>query len=220
MKREDACAWARERMEAWLDGELPAAEAERFARHLDGCGACAREAALARHVVSELRALPPLACPETIMARVEARRSRGAPAPRPLARLRGWLDERVAVLARPAMATMLVALAAISVFVLTQRDRLPGGAGDYTRAEVETARAEVMVAFAYVGKYSRMTGSILREEMDQGLVKSMDRAMDEAEARVVAEVLVKPIRRAVVESQKEILETLPVDGRSQGGITP
>jgi hypothetical protein len=111
---------------------------------------------------------------------------------------------------------MLVAIAAVTVFVLTQRHRVAGPAGErYTQAEVEAARGELMVAFAYVGKYSRMTGSILREEMGEGLVEPLDRAMTQAAGHVVEEVLVKPVGRAVTESQKEILETIPADGRSR-----
>jgi len=215
MKHDETCKWARERIEPWLDGELTAADAERFARHRDACADCAREAALARRVVSELRELPVLACPETVMARVEARMAAAEASPTLLARVRGWLGEHAVALTRPAMAAMVVALAALTVFVLTQRDRLPGASPEYSQAEVETARAEMMVAFAYVGKYSRMTGDILREEMDEGLVEPMDRAMGQAETQVIVEVLVKPIRRAVIESQKEFVETLPADGQSQ-----
>src|SRR5262249_9396615 len=42
----------------WLDGALPAAEAERFTPHLAACPECAAEVAAFQLVFSELRALP------------------------------------------------------------------------------------------------------------------------------------------------------------------
>ncbi|MDH3197404.1 MAG: zf-HC2 domain-containing protein [Candidatus Krumholzibacteria bacterium] len=214
MRPENNCTWVRERIDPHLDGELRAGDAERLERHVAGCAACAREVELARRVVAELRALPTHGCPDAVVARVEALVAGiQTPAQGRLARARAW---RTAVFARPAMTVMLVAIAAVTVFVLTQRHRVAGPAGErYTQAEVEAARGELMVAFAYVGKYSRMTGSILREEMDEGLVEPLDRAMTQAGGHVVEEVLVKPVGRAVTESQKEILETMPADGRSR-----
>ncbi len=46
------------KVQDWLDGELPPAEAARFEAHLAGCPACEAEAAAYRVVFSELRALP------------------------------------------------------------------------------------------------------------------------------------------------------------------
>jgi len=218
MRLENDCTWARERIDPHLDGELRAADAERLQSHLARCASCAREMDLARRVVAELRALPTHACPDAVVARVDARLARGARsrAEHPLARVRAWLAGRSVVFARPAMAVMLVAIAALTVFVLTQRHRVAGPADQrYTQAQVEAARGELMVAFAYVGRYSRMTGSILREEMGEGVVAPLDRAMTQAGSHVVEEVLVKPIGRAVTESQKKILETIPADGQSR-----
>jgi anti-sigma factor RsiW len=47
-----------ERIEAWLDGELPAGAAQAFESHLAGCRDCAREAAALRRLYAHLRALP------------------------------------------------------------------------------------------------------------------------------------------------------------------
>lgn len=46
------------RIQDWLDGDLPAAEARAFAAHLDGCARCAAEVSAFRRVWADLAALP------------------------------------------------------------------------------------------------------------------------------------------------------------------
>lgn len=46
------------RLQDWLDGELPAAEAARFASHLASCRECAAEAALYRRLIQTLERAP------------------------------------------------------------------------------------------------------------------------------------------------------------------
>ncbi|MGH7730242.1 MAG: anti-sigma factor family protein [Candidatus Eiseniibacteriota bacterium] len=47
-----------ERIEPWLDGELPSASARAFEAHLDGCGRCEAELRALESMVASLRALP------------------------------------------------------------------------------------------------------------------------------------------------------------------
>ncbi len=47
-----------ERIEAWLDGEMPSASARAFERHLDGCARCEAEARALRALYASLRGMP------------------------------------------------------------------------------------------------------------------------------------------------------------------
>lgn len=47
-----------ERIEPWLDGELPSASARAFEAHLDGCARCGAEVRALRSLYASLRALP------------------------------------------------------------------------------------------------------------------------------------------------------------------
>lgn len=50
-------------LNAYLDGELPAGEAEKVKRHLETCPACCRQAEALRRIGSALDRLPPLTAP-------------------------------------------------------------------------------------------------------------------------------------------------------------
>src|SRR4030095_5011266 len=58
MNQELRCDEALEILEAYLDGDLPAAEASRVREHLERCPACAAELELAGRIQRELRSLP------------------------------------------------------------------------------------------------------------------------------------------------------------------
>jgi predicted anti-sigma-YlaC factor YlaD len=70
-----------ERIESWLDGELPAAQALALEAHLAGCRDCAREAASLRRLFAHLKAVPVSdpgpALTERILDRVAPSRVRG-----------------------------------------------------------------------------------------------------------------------------------------------
>jgi anti-sigma factor RsiW len=162
-----------DRIESYLDEDLSPADLKRFQSHLDGCESCGRELAFATRVVGELRSLPTLSAPdsvtEAVAAAVESAR------PTLSARIAAWIDELWSLARRPAMATMIVFLIAAGVFVFTQRQR----AQRVSEAEIEEATRETLLAFAYIGKYSRMTGHIVRDEVIDEVVQPLGRAMIE-----------------------------------------
>ena len=47
-----------ERIEPWLDGELPSASARAFEAHLDGCARCGAEVRVVQSLYASLRAMP------------------------------------------------------------------------------------------------------------------------------------------------------------------
>lgn len=69
-----------ERIEPWLDGELPSASARAFEAHLDGCGHCATEVRAHQALYASLRAIrvrdPGPALTERILDRVAPSRVR------------------------------------------------------------------------------------------------------------------------------------------------
>lgn len=69
---------ALEKLDEWIDGELAADDAAALSRHLDGCEACRREAALRKRLGESLFAPAPAEDPRAtaafarrVMARVE-----------------------------------------------------------------------------------------------------------------------------------------------------
>ncbi len=67
--------WA-DRLSDYLDGELPAAEAESLERHLAGCEACARALEELRAVVARARDLEPAEPPRDLWPEIAARIAR------------------------------------------------------------------------------------------------------------------------------------------------
>lgn len=60
------CPEIRRRLDAWVDGELPAHEAEQIVRHLDQCPACRNEAESIKQIVASLDALPAIHAPASL----------------------------------------------------------------------------------------------------------------------------------------------------------
>lgn len=183
---ENNCGWVLDHIEPYLDDELPAGELERFRRHVDRCDTCSRELLFAARVVDELRSLPELEAPASI---VEASAQRIPAQPTMAERVRAWFSEGWATLRRPAMATMIIVVAAAGAFVLAEHEHESRLAREQvSQAQVEEATRETLMAFAYVGKYTRRTGRIIRDE------------------------IVDPVERAMIETR--MIETKPKDERS------
>lgn len=162
------CEWVLDRIEPFVDGELMKGELESFEAHTASCQACREEIALARSLAAELRSLPALECPSSVVD--EAAAKAGA-SQRFGSRLRDWFGALSVPVPKPAMAVMIVIIVAVTAFVLSQHDqstskgRVAVADGTPTEQEVELARLDVMLAFAYVGKYSRRTGEIIKKDV-------------------------------------------------------
>ena len=65
--------WVDEHLEAYLDGDLSAADAERMERTLEGSPKLQRELALARRIHEDLAATPDFRCPPAVARQVFAR---------------------------------------------------------------------------------------------------------------------------------------------------
>ena len=179
------CSWTQDRIDAHVDGELHGDELGAFEDHVEGCETCRRELALARSLVSELRALPSLECPDRVVDEAAARAGADTTgiARTWRDRLRDRLAAKPVFVPRPAMAAVLVVIVAATVFVLLQHEQSPFN-GDVTVAlteqEAELAKLDVMLAFAYLGKYSRRTGEIISKD-------------------VIGERVMKPVGKSIVD---------------------
>jgi anti-sigma factor RsiW len=193
----DTCSWVQERIEPYVDGELRGPDLDAFERHIEVCETCRRELERAQMVVSGLRALPQQRCPDRVVERAAALlggagggaevtggREMGAAWP---GRLRRLLGGRIAPVLQPAAAAALVVIIA-ALFVLFPGERAPFEGGDelseeqaaldVTQRELELAKLDVMLAFAYVNKYNRLGAEIAAKEgITDPVLKGIERSV-------------------------------------------
>lgn len=193
----DHCPWTLERIEPYLDGEIDAQELATFESHLSTCASCAQELELASRIVGELRALPSLHSPDHIVDAALERAQR-----KPITgRVREWIDRGLRGAMRPAMAAMLVVVIAVTVFVVTQRDRTSPQmlSSEYSDAEIQDAQAQAIIAFAYVGKYTSRASTILTDDvLGERVFPPVRAAVDESRGSIIDEVFLDPISRAMI----------------------
>jgi anti-sigma factor RsiW len=159
--QEKTCLWAQEVIDAYVDGELSAADTFRLESHLSACPVCAEELQLARRVKHTLRILPPQYCPDRVVAAAleEAESERAVTRkPRWQARFASWHQWQWRLAAAVAMA--LAIAVTITVFIRPQQPPT-------TMSPEELARAERQVKWtlAYVGHVSQSSASIVYEEV-------------------------------------------------------
>lgn len=143
-----------ERLEAWLDGDLPPAEAEAVAALVASDVAWAEAARTARHLRRVLAAAPPCAAPrgftEAVLARVGARPDRAA-ASRGRRALPRWI--------RFAAPLVLACLVVIATRLPQHRSSGPSA------QEVAEARRQVEYALALLSNIGAETGQKTAEAL-------------------------------------------------------
>ncbi len=177
---EDRCLWTLDRIDPYLDGDLDREEIAKVESHLADCQDCREELALARAVAQELRTLPALECPPRVVEQAAA--ALGTDNRDSIVhRLLGWFGGRNVFVLRPAMAVMVLVVAAVSVFVLSQHEQSPFSSGpEYTEQELELAKLDAMLAFAYLGKFSRRTGEIIKNDViNDRVIKPLGKTVSE-----------------------------------------
>lgn len=189
MKSYDAenCAWFRDRVDLYIDGDIAGEELEQFEAHLDDCAACRNELALAKQVVDGLRSLPDLTCPDSVVDEAAGRIELSPPAAG-RNRLREWLAGVRVLTLRPALAAMALVVVVAAVYMVSHEgllitddpDSTLNVTGDVmTPQEAEEAEREIALAFAYVGKYSRKAGFIVKNDvMDERVISTVRKAID------------------------------------------
>ncbi len=203
------CAWVERNLEAWVDGELARREHARLERHLEQCAGCTNAARLAGLVREALQEMPIVACPPRVSERVEAIVRNAPPSLHARKRnghrsLADFIAVRARVFTRPALAVMtgiVLAIGAAGVWNQTHEPR-------FSNRDIEHARRDARVAFAYLGRYSRRTGTIVSRD-------------------VMAERVVAPVRHAVRQSghevaprvEKAVLDALFVDTKPESTVS-
>lgn len=166
------CAWILERIESYIDDDLQSEELRDFERHIESCDACGRELSLARKVAHELRALPWYSCPEQVTEDAAIRIGADADAERG-----SWFDRfreefKASLLShpKPAMVAALIVIIAAAVLVVSQGEIPfftgaggPSGEQAVTAEELEKAKSDAIRALAYVSKYCRRSGEIVKD---------------------------------------------------------
>ncbi len=152
---ETTCAWARQVIEAYLDGDLTADEAARLESHLSGCQACAEELALAKRLNLALRDLPEQRCPDRI---ADAVLDRVGKEPRAARRPAGWYPR----VWRPAALAAMLLLVAITALVIKGAKPPPP---TVTPEEIVRAEQQVRWTLAYVGEIGRRSAFTVRDDV-------------------------------------------------------
>ena len=158
-----ACSRAEDRLAAWLDGALEAAEAELVAAHVERCRACADLATVVERLPVELAAMaeaaPPARFVEGVLARTLPPSARWRRAWRPVARR--WMARPRFAVEAAYLATALVAL----VVGLAPRGAVatPERAAEWLRQPVEAlgGASGPGEALAAVGERAEQTRAAL-----------------------------------------------------------
>ncbi|HEX9735893.1 MAG TPA: zf-HC2 domain-containing protein [Thermoanaerobaculia bacterium] len=166
---ERGCAEYEALVEAYVDGELAAAESAGLESHLARCAPCAAELALARRVRDELRALPQVACPP---AASRAALDYAAAHPPLGERLRRFRSRRLVW--QPAVAMVLAAALGVAYYRLAGPPPPPPA---YSSAEIAQAEAELKLAFAYLGEIGDKASDTIGTEVEQRVVVPLTRSI-------------------------------------------
>lgn len=162
------CDWVLDRIDPFLDGDLPDTEALTLSRHADTCSICAEEITLAQSLQEVLNELPIPVIPVDLAARVftqieleERQRSR--------AKWRPLLDRFKIPTWRSAigvLATILVFLAGGWFWTSDQETSLqPSADAALTPEELALAEEQAKWALAYISDIGLRTGKTVRDDV-------------------------------------------------------
>lgn len=195
--------WMDERVEAYVDGTLPADEAVRFEAALETTPHWKTQVRHATRIRTALHESPTPSCPpecteaildQTVRASADATATAGHAAPDSSADARpSWLDRIAAafdVLAQPAYGTALAAVLVAALAWLIADPVLPQFASDtapptesrieapYTDEEVAQAHAEAELVLAYISDASQEASTTAEREMERALSPFLDARND------------------------------------------
>ena len=160
---ESMDAWVNERLEAYLDNQLPPEEASKVEYWLEDDNRWHEELTLAMHIRDELRSLRAPVCPPHVTQQVikTARRDAWLSFTGRLNQFffSGWVPYW-----KPILATMT--LLVIASMLLFRTPKLDGPPSDeISQVEVEQALDEVKWALGYVSKTGRLTGASVEDAL-------------------------------------------------------
>jgi len=147
------CSWTQERIEAYIDGELTPAEQDRLEAHAATCATCAAELEDARRLISALRTLPSLTCPNAVSQALQDR-------------IHQTRQDRWRTAAKRWYAPLAAAavLALIAGYHLFDPEPVPPA---FSAKEVAQARRQVEWTLAYLGDLNSRMGTAVRDDVIQ-----------------------------------------------------
>ena len=160
--------WMEARVEAYLDGALPADEQARFEQGLVADADWDTELLLARQIRDGLHTLPEPECPPHVTQAVLAQVRREARYAW-LERFHAWVQQQFAALWQPALAMTVVVLLVVSASLIGRPTPPPTTYAEaeitYGDAEIQQALAEVKLALGMLSEVSRQTGKVVRDDV-------------------------------------------------------
>lgn len=155
------CTWVQGRLEAHLDGDLPAGEGAELDKHLRQCAVCTHALAQALQVQEALRALPLQVCPDRVTEAAWSRVRQDLRVTR-RHRLQAWLSDWCLHPWRPALVAMaaLVLTVATTLVIRHQESR-----AEVSPAELARAELQVRWTLGYLAQLSRRTGLTVRDQV-------------------------------------------------------
>ena len=156
-------AWVNERLEAYMDNQLPSEEGEQVERWLKKDERWHEELALALHIRDELRSFRAPACPPHV-AKNAVQHARKDAWHAFTNRLNSFFLGSWTLHWRPILATFTVLIvASVLVFRMASPGKLP--AEEITQLEVDQALNEVKWTLGYVSKTGRLTGDSVEDAL-------------------------------------------------------
>jgi anti-sigma factor RsiW len=154
-----------DRIEAFLDGTLPADEHAAFERHLyDVEDEWEMDLMLARQIRDGLHTLPEPVCPPHVTDAVlgYARQHAG---PSWLAQFHMWMATQWTMLWQPALAMAVLLILVVSASLVGKPEQPGPPIAAVNEAEVQRALAEVEWTLAYLSDLGRQTGQTVRHDV-------------------------------------------------------
>lgn len=156
--------WMEARIEAYVDGDLPAAERERFEATVAADPAWRVEVRAANAVRAGLRALPHASAPPAVAAAALRRIEQIERQDRREAVRRAW-GQAWAATWRPALAMGVLVAAVVTSTFVGPAPRPLNATREPSAAEVQRAVQEARWALAYLSDVGRKTGVLVRKDV-------------------------------------------------------
>lgn len=159
----DMDAWVNERLEAYMDNQLPSEEAQRVEEWLQKDDRWHEELALAVHIRDELRSLRYPACPPHVAQHVVQHARRDAWHSF-AGRLNSFFFGTWVPYWKPILATLtLLVIASVLLFRELPRESMTSE--EITQVDVEEALDDIKWTLGYVSKTGRLTGDSVEDAL-------------------------------------------------------
>ena len=174
------CTWFEERIETFVDRELPTQEKVRFETHRMECSHCRFDLDLAEKVKQTFSSEVLVQCPDSVVEKilgVVSQTTGGVAASRRIVdrgfwgSWRGWIAVAVPML-------LLVGVLGWKVFLEESAIPIQVVRPEYTQAEIQTAEKQVRVTLAFIGKVGLKSLAIAgKEVIEEGILVPAEKTM-------------------------------------------